>query len=83
MPNGSFVTITSNVGSAPLDYFTGTYITKQNEAFFHQNVLEYVNAGSAPALIIDGDLISNESGYAIVTGYLENCSVTGCPPIQN
>jgi hypothetical protein len=82
-PNGSFVTVTGNVGSAPVDVFTGTYITKQGEAVFHQSVLEYVNAGSAPSLLINGDLISNESGYAIVTGYLENCAVTGCPPIQN
>jgi hypothetical protein len=82
-PNGSIVTVTDNVGGLPLDFFTGTYVTKQNEAFFHQSVLEYLNAGSAPSLLINADLISNESGYAIVTGYLENCSVTGCPPIQN
>ncbi|MGA2811811.1 MAG: hypothetical protein ABSG16_10465 [Candidatus Acidiferrum sp.] len=82
-PNGYFASLTGDVGGAPLDYFTGTYITKQGEAIFHQAVLEYINAGSAPTLLINGDLISNESGYAIVTGYLENCSVTGCPPIQN
>jgi hypothetical protein len=83
-PSGSFSVVTDDVGGLPLDYFTGTYITKQNQAVFHQSgVLEYVNAGSTPSLLIGGDLISNESGYAIVTGYLENCAVTGCPPIQN
>ena len=83
-PNGEIVVVTDKSEGFPIDYFTGTYITQSNIAIFHQSgLLEFVNAGSSPSIVFYGDLKSNTTGYVIVTGYLESCSVTGCPPIQN
>lgn len=84
MPNGEIVVVTDKSQGFPIDFFTGTYLTNSSEALFHQTgLLEFVNAGSSPSIILYGDLKSNTTGYVIVTGYLESCSVTGCPPIQN
>ena len=45
----------------------------------NEDVLAYFDAGQAPG--IDVDFAPGASGNVTVTGYLENCTITGCPAI--
>jgi hypothetical protein len=45
----------------------------------NEDVLAYFDVGQAPG--IDVDFAPGASGNVTVTGYLENCSITGCPAI--
>lgn len=62
--------------------FNGTYIgSAAKVAIINQSVRRYVNPLEVDALYIVADF-SGGPQYVTVTGYLENCAVTGCPPIQ-
>lgn len=72
-------------GAGP--FFSGTYVGKgvQYAGVVSQTVKFYVNASYVPSVGIvadygGGPIIGNN--FATIVGYLENCSVTGCPPIQ-
>jgi hypothetical protein len=73
-PNGS--------GTLSIDYFFGTY-DGQSLVHYHQNVIDYIGAGNAPFVEFTGNMDPNNEPEAFVTGYLENCALTGCPPIQH
>jgi hypothetical protein len=62
--------------------FVGTY-AEDNFAVINQQITSYHNAGDTPYLIITADWYGLSSATVTLSGYLENCSVTGCPPVQN
>jgi len=45
----------------------------------NEDLLAYFDAGQAPG--IDVDFAPGASGNLTVTGYVENCSITGCPAL--
>jgi len=47
-----------------------------------QAVKTYFDAGETPFIDVYAPVIENQNQYATLTGYLENCSITGCPAIQ-
>jgi hypothetical protein len=49
---------------------------------FSQQITAYADAGSTPVLGVSADFAFSSAENATLTGYLENCSITGCPPIQ-
>jgi hypothetical protein len=51
-------------------------------AGFNQQLTTYFEAGRFPLVLVYGNFNSGTQSVAL-TGYLENCSVTGCPAIQN
>jgi hypothetical protein len=57
----------------------GPLNTTLSSAGFAQQITAYFDSGDQPGLVIIGDLAGLQ--YAVLTGYLENCSVTGCPTI--
>ncbi len=50
---------------------------------FSEQILAYYDAGSSPSMLVIGDFPSGVFQFATLTGYLENCSLTGCPAIQH
>jgi biopolymer transport protein ExbD len=65
-------------------FFYGSYLGSNFQAaIINQSVKRYVNAGDGQYLFITADFRHDYNHYATVTGYLEDCAVTGCPPIQN
>lgn len=65
--------------------FTGTFIgSVVDEGIFNQQVTRYIGPGDTPIVTFLGDFYSTCAGCSsvTVTGYLENCSVTGCPAIE-
>ncbi len=63
--------------------FSGSYLGSSVQiAVINQSVKRYVNAGETLSIYITADY-NGGANFATVTGYLENCAVTGCPPIQN
>jgi hypothetical protein len=79
-------TISSNFAPDSLfPSFTGVYTgPAQGHAIGNQNLIRYIGAGDSPnvSLIYDAAVnISGQFNIVTVTGYLENCSVTGCPAI--
>ena len=51
-------------------------------AGFNQAVTAYFDAGSQPSVFVVANFI-NDFQYATVTGYLQNCTLSACPAIQN
>jgi hypothetical protein len=49
---------------------------------FCTQILAYYDAGSTPSMLAIADFPSGAFQFATLTGYLENCSITGCPAIQ-
>ncbi len=65
-------------------FFYGSYLGSSYQvAIINQPIKRYVNAGESVSLYITADYNGKHNHYVTVTGYLENCAVTGCPPIQN
>jgi hypothetical protein len=65
-------------------FFSGSYLGSSNQvAIINQPIQRYVNAGDFFPLYIIADYNGKLPHTVTVTGYLENCAVTGCPPIQN
>lgn len=48
----------------------------------NQDALAYIDAGSGISGWAIGNWLSGQPVNVAVTGYLENCSITGCPAIQ-
>jgi hypothetical protein len=69
--NSSVYGIPGTIG-APFTEVTGT-----NMAVINGNFKAYANAGTSPYLTITANWGSNAE--VTLTGYLENCAVTGCP----
>jgi len=67
---------------AQISTFIGTY-AGHNFAVINQHVTSYHNAGDVPYVIITADWYAGSSANVTLTGYLENCAVTGCPPVQH
>jgi hypothetical protein len=47
-----------------------------------QTVTAYFDAGQTPFLTVAASFAAGQMQFATLTGYLENCSITGCPAIQ-
>ncbi len=58
-----------------------------NQVFsgLNQNVIAYFDAGEGPVVKINANLeaLFGFSGQVVLTGHLENCATTGCPPVQH
>jgi hypothetical protein len=83
-PEGTILSANANslLGAT---FFSGSYLGSSfQQDIVNQAVKRYVNAGDDQLVFITADF-NPSKGYAwvTVTGYLENCAVTGCPPIQN
>jgi hypothetical protein len=63
--------------------FTGVYTGSQGQSYIgNENVIRYIQAGDAPFLFFTfGSPAFNSAAIVSVAGYLENCAVTGCPPV--
>jgi len=80
LPIVQISTLHEGVTSFPVDELATTYTgSAGGEAVFHQTVNVYVSAGDSPVLQLSGNTTGTSVGTAFVNGYLENCSVTGCP----
>lgn len=84
-PTGTLRIIHNDVGSFPNAYFVGNNIQSAalSVGYYNQPVTEFVDAGDAPEVSFAGDIAFGTQATAIINGYLENCSVTGCPPVQH
>ena len=71
-----------NSSGGQIASFVGTY-AGDNFAVINQQITSYHNAGDTPYLLITADWYGLSAATVTLTGYLENCSVTGCPPVQN
>ena len=61
----------------------GTGFNGESFAGLNQNVLSFFDAGQFPFVVIYGAFQGAGFNNGItLSGYLENCSVVGCPPIQ-
>jgi hypothetical protein len=61
----------------------GTGFNGESFAGLNQNVLSFFDAGQTPFVVIYGNFMGTGFNNGItVSGYLENCSVVGCPAIQ-
>lgn len=49
----------------------------------NQDALAYIDAGSGVAGFAEGAWLTGQPVTVAVTGYLENCAITGCPAIQH
>ncbi len=63
--------------------FTGVYTgSSQGHAIGNQTLIRYLGPGDSPVVAVNYDAAVTPPGalnVGTVTGYLENCSVTGCP----
>ncbi len=50
---------------------------------FSQNVLAYFDPGQGPVVKVLADLTPLTGSGVTLSGYLENCALTGCPAIQH
>ncbi len=71
-----------NSSGDQISSFIGTY-AGDNFAVINQQITSYHNAGDSPSLIMTADWYGLSSATVTLSGYLENCSVTGCPPVQH
>jgi hypothetical protein len=71
-----------NSSGDQLSSFIGTY-AGDSFAVINQQITSYHNAGDSPSLIITADWYGLSSATVTLSGYIENCSVTGCPPVQH
>jgi hypothetical protein len=61
----------------------GTGFNGESFAGLNQNVLSFFDAGQFPFVVIYGNFMGTGFNNGVtVSGYLENCSVVGCPAIQ-
>ncbi len=80
IPSGT-ISSTSNPNAA-FPSFSGVYTGDQQD-IVNANVVRYIGPGDTPQvnLVVDALRILNGINHVTVTGYLENCAVTGCPPV--
>jgi hypothetical protein len=80
IPSGS-ISSTSNP-DAMFPSFSGVYTGGQQD-IVNANVVRYIGPGDTPqvTLVLDALHILGGVNHVTVTGYLENCAVTGCPPV--
>lgn len=57
----------------------GSVFSGQTEAAFNMNIKAYASAGASPLLSITGYLALQDPLNVTLSGYLENCAITGCP----
>ena len=57
----------------------GSTFSGQTDAAFNLNIKAYVPAGASPFLSISGYLSMQTPLNVTLSGYLENCAITGCP----
>jgi hypothetical protein len=85
----AYLTVTAGSGlGAPFGllavngYFT-IGLPGQNSGGFNYPITAYFDAGDSPEMALSGNFTAGFDQAVTLTGYLENCSITGCPPIQN
>jgi hypothetical protein len=71
-----------NSAGAQSANFIGGY-AGHNVAVINQHVTSYYNAGDSPSIIITANWYAESGAFVTLTGYLENCGVTGCPAVQH
>jgi hypothetical protein len=71
-----------NGSGAQISTFIGTY-AGHNFAIVKQHITSYHNAGDVPFVYITANWYAGSAANVTLTGYLENCAVTGCPPVQH
>jgi len=81
-----FAEITTNFSlNNPFPVVTGVFVGPYDGfgyAIINQNIIRYVAAGDTPEAYVywdAGTIQENGSDTVVLTGYLENCTVTGCP----
>ncbi len=57
----------------------GSVFSNQTEAAFNLNIKAYAPAGASPLLSVTGYVSMQSPMNATLSGYLENCAITGCP----
>jgi len=66
--------------SAPIG---GSGFNGESFAGLNQNCLSFFDAGETPFIVIYGNFMGTGFNNGVtVSGYLENCSIVGCPAIQ-
>jgi hypothetical protein len=79
------LTTTDPLGVGTSVIFTGIYIAGigPNNSVVNQTVKFYVDGGQSAVAVIEANYKTFiGQNAATITGYLENCAVTGCPPIH-
>lgn len=61
----------------------GTGFNGESFAGLNQNVTAFFDAGESPFVVIYANFMSGSNQSVNVSGYLENCSVVGCPAVQH
>lgn len=57
----------------------GSVFSNQTEVAFNLNIKAYASAGASPLLSVTGNVSLQSPMNATLSGYLENCAITGCP----
>ena len=75
LPNQNFWGLNAPIG--------GTGFNGESFAGLNQNVTAVFDAGEFPFVVIYAKFLNGFPQAVNVSGYLVNCSVVGCPPVQH